>query len=53
LGTKVLISNTLIECIEEMHVCMRGNIMDFPVWKEDLPIFYRVVIMVKRGIGWP
>jgi hypothetical protein len=30
----------LIGCIEEMHVCMRGMVIEGPVWKEDLPIFY-------------
>jgi hypothetical protein len=53
LGTKVLIRNTLVEFIEEMNVCMKGKTMDCPVWQEDLPIFYRIVIMVERGIGWP
>jgi hypothetical protein len=30
----------LIECIDEAHVFMRGKVHDFPMWKEDLPIFY-------------
>jgi hypothetical protein len=36
--------NMLNECIEEM----RRKVMDFPLWKKGLPIFYQSLRMVKR-----
>jgi len=32
---------------------MRGKIMNYLVWKEDLPIFYRVKKILEKGIGRP
>jgi hypothetical protein len=39
-----------MECIEEMHVYIRGKTMDFPLRKDDLPIIYLNCRGVKEKI---
>jgi hypothetical protein len=41
-----------MECIEEMHVCIRGKTMDFPLRKEDLPILHLNCVVVKEKKIW-
>jgi hypothetical protein len=44
-----------MECIEGMHVYIRGKMTDFPLRKEDLPVFYLSYrgIKEKKFLGWP
>jgi hypothetical protein len=42
-----------MECIEGMHVYIRGKTMDFPLRKEDLPILYLSYRGIKeKRISW-
>jgi hypothetical protein len=50
----VLIRNTLVKCIEEMHVVWKREGIGLPIMEggpSSIPT--EVVKMVKRGIGWP
>jgi hypothetical protein len=41
-----------MRCIEEMHVCIGGKTIDFPLRKEDLPILYLNFRGVKEKRSW-
>jgi hypothetical protein len=41
-----------MEFIEEMHVCIRGKSMDFPLRKKYLPILHLNCVVVKENKIW-
>jgi hypothetical protein len=40
-----------MECIEKMHVFLRGKTMDFPL-REDIPILHLNCVVVKENKIW-